>query len=418
MTVRPNKKTIRVPSVGIRTPSRGIEYAYYLSIAYSMFGPALGLAIPFVAGQLTLFIAAICVWQLRASLKMVYSPIILLLASGISLVLIQVIVYDASLVSDNIRSLIAGYLQLVTIYSLSLRRGFSLRFPLVLFILGAMVLPFLTLNPGEVEKARVDSSVIQGTLTHPGGLGEWFGFCAVYFAILGLESERFKYRVGAWLAAVASLLVATLSVERGPIFGTVLAITFGFRRVIKRGFLPVVLLIILTGVLSVSGLFDQAVSHYSQRGMEETGRETLWPEAIERISTSPLLGVGLANTGNPGPHNSFLFFALSSGVVPLAFYTAFWIQVAWRSAVHAKGREDQSFRIPYLIFVFITAMLTDTGFMSYFGFFAFSLGARSAIMYRYRKQRPGVIRAGDKGKRGPLPGLRSPETISVGRHRL
>ena len=77
--------------------------------------------------------------------------------------------------------------------------------------------------------------------------------------------------------------------------------------------------------------------------MEETGRELLWPAAIDRIFSSPfvtLFGGGPSNVtldiaGHPesiGPHNTFLFFALSSGVIPLAFFIAFWIQAVWRAA--------------------------------------------------------------------------------------
>ena len=125
--------------------------------------------------------------------------------------------------------------------------------------------------------------------------------------------------------------------------------------------------------------------------MEETGREILWPAAIERIFSSPfvtLFGVGLSNVAmdiirarnSIPPHNTFLFFALSSGVVPLAFFIAFWIQAVWRAA-HAKSQEGDSFRIPYLIFAFVGAMFGDLGFMSPWGLLALSVGAGSVLVY-------------------------------------
>src|SRR5262249_54516972 len=157
-------------------------------------------------------------------------------------------------------------------------------------------------------------------------------FCSIYFAIAGLETERFTYRVGAWALAIGCLFVLTLSVERGPLLAAALALTVVFRGLLKRGFIPLFVLIILTGAVSLSGLFDRAVSQYSTRGTEDTGRVgSLWPDAIERISKSPVFGEGASKVGTP--HNTFLLFALSSGIVPLVFYIAFWIRLAWRSVV-------------------------------------------------------------------------------------
>src|SRR5207247_1615925 len=103
--------------------------------------------------------------------------------------------------------------------------------------------------------------------------------CAVFLAIFGLEARRVSFRIGAWVLAVGCLLIVTLTVERGPLFATVLAITLGFRTFLKRGFVPVLAVVILAGVALASGLFDQASSKYKERGTEETGREILWPEA-------------------------------------------------------------------------------------------------------------------------------------------
>src|SRR4030095_3767524 len=112
-----------------------------------------------------------------------------------------------------------GFVQLVLIHSLCLRRGFSLRLPLLLFAIGAMALPFLMFNPGDIERARVDAGVVQGPISHPNGLADWFGFCAVYFTVIGIETRRSKLRVGAWLLAAGCLFVVGLTVSRGAIFG-------------------------------------------------------------------------------------------------------------------------------------------------------------------------------------------------------
>src|SRR6185312_13986439 len=133
-------------------------------------------------------------------------------------------------------------------------------------------------------------------------------------------------------------LLMTFSIERAPLVATALALTVGLRNLLKRGFVPVLSLVILAGIMYGSGLFDAAFSNYAERGLEETGREILWPAAIDRILTSPLVGVGESNVAmrlgpkDSPPHNAFLHFALSSGVVPFAFFLGFWIQTAWRCA--------------------------------------------------------------------------------------
>jgi O-antigen ligase len=410
-------KTNRSAFIPAPIPPSWVEYTYYLSLLYSILGARLGLEIPLLGGGFVLLLAAICVLQLRSCATRVYAPIALLLACASSYVLVQVVIHDESLIGENLRGFILGILQLIIVSSLCLRRGFYLRFPLFLFAVGAMALPFLTFNLGDVERASVDSGVVQGSVTHPNGMGEWFGFLAVYFAVIGLQTKRSLHRVGAWLLTAGCLLVVGLAVSRGPLFGAALAITFAFRGVLKRGFMPVFVLVILVGVLSLSGLFDAAVSHYSERAMEKSGREVLWPAAIDRISMSPIFGVGASKVGlyvlsakDPSPpHNSFLFFALSAGVLPFVFYVAFWVQLAWRSAMSARrGREGDSFRMPYLLFTFVSVMLGDLPFMALWGLLAVSVAAGSAVVYE--KQRFIVTRVGNKTKIGLLSGLRSPET--------
>ena len=381
-------------------PSAWVEYAYYLSIAYSTLGPGVGLLIPVVGGGLVFFLAAMCILQLRSCAKKVYSPIGLLLACAASFVLIQAIIHDESLNSQGMRSFIIGILNLIIVHSLCRRRGFYLRYPLVLVCLGLVALPFLTWDPGT-ERARADASIVQGELSHPNSLSEWFGFCAVHFAIVGMETKRLAYRVGGWLLAVGCLFVVGLAVSRAPIFGAALAITVAFRGLLKRGFVPVLLLVISIGVIHVSGLFDPVITHYSERGMEESGREELWPEAIRQISAAPVLGVGASEAG--GPHNTFLFFAASSGIVPLAFFIAFWVQAAWRSALAGTRPEGHSFRMPYLLFTFVSAMFGDLGVISKWAVLALPVAAGSVVvedkLHRVairvgNKVRPGLVKAG------------------------
>ena len=171
--------------------------------------------------------------------------------------------------------------------------------------------------------------------------------------------------------------------------GAVLAITVGCRSVLKRSFVPVLALVILVWVVAVTGLFDQAFSKYAERGMEETGREILWPMAVDRFLTSPLVGVGESNILLPipesskksPPHNAFLHIALSSGVLPFAFFLAFWIQAARKSVFHTRGSEDNPFRLPYLTYMLGMLMIGDLPFTNYGALLTTSLAAGTVIPY-------------------------------------
>ena len=386
-------------------PSAKIEYAFYCALFYSLMADVFEISIPLLAGALVLGVAMLCLWELRSCAKIIYAPVFLLLACVLSLLVIQNLMHDLAIIDSFLRPFIIWTLQLIIVQSLCLRAGFSLRYPIVLLLLAAPMLPYIAFNPGEVERARVDVELgVQGGLSHPGGLSEWFGFFAVYFAICGLETKRFTYRIGAWTLAVGSLFVVGLTVSRGPIFGAALAIVVGFRGLLRRGFLPLLLLIIVAGVTYESGLFDEVISNYSDRGFEETGREELWPAVIERIFESPetpLIGVGLAKTGtyalsaaksNP-PHNAFLYFLLASGIVPFAFFVGFWLVAALRS-IRSKDRESDPYRVPYWTYTFVAAMLGDSGFMSPWALLTLSVSAGSAVVYG--KQRLLLLRLGNK----------------------
>jgi len=224
------------------------------------------------------------------------------------------------------------------------------------------------------------------------------------------------------LTAVGCVLLMTFSIERADLVATALALTVGLRRLLKRGFVPVLSLVILAGIIYLSGLFDAAFSNYAERGLEETGREILWPAAIDRIFSSPL--VSLFGVGEPHilfelvpgkyspPHNAFLHFALSSGVVPFAFFLGFWIQAAWRSA-HAKGQEADPFRLPYLIYFFVHMNSGDVGFLSAAGLFGLSVVAGSAVVYG--KQHLPVVRVGNKIRFGLFPGRKLPKIGTIAR---
>src|SRR5262249_30339430 len=148
------------------------------------------------------------------------------------------------------------------------------RCAIVLFMLGLIAVPHLAFKETE-EVARVAADVGIGSMSNANGLAAWFGFCVVFFSIAGLESMRGTV---VWLfyglVSVGSLLIVGFSVSRSALLGCALALAVAFRRLLKRAFVPTVLLIIFAGVFFASGLADQIqiISNYEQRGTEDTGR--------------------------------------------------------------------------------------------------------------------------------------------------
>ena len=355
--------------VGI--PSRRIEYGYYLITAYTILGGYFGLEIPLLAAALTVALAFFCLQHFGSQATKILAPVALLLASMIASIGVQIALHQTSLSDAYITRSILWISGTIIVQSLALRPGFLYRCAIVLFVIGIVPLRDLTFSGGggAVDQARLDAAV-QGSLSHPAGLAYWFGFCAVFFAIAGLEDKRVRIQILYWMAAVGSLLVVALTVERGPLLATAIAITIAFRRILKRGFLPVLLLIILTGIVIESGLFADSVAQYQTRGLEETGRLVIWPMIIDRILESPWVGVGATNVGTQlfvldrsfiTPHNAFLYFALASGVVPFALFVAFWIRATLASLTHRDVSNSAVFRIPLLAYGLVFFMTGDGG---------------------------------------------------------
>jgi len=235
----------------------------------------------------------------------------------------------------------------------------------------------------------------QISLGNANDLGAWFGFGLVYFAIAGLETKRHTVRVASWLVAAGCLYVIGLTVSRGALLAAALALTVALRRLLKRGFVPVLLLLILVWIIYILGLFEQAAAFYAARGLQETGRLVVWPLAIERFLSSPLIGVGDSNlatripTGKPiTPHNSFLSLALGSGVVPLVFFLGYWIRAVQRVfGRHGAQRPDAPFHLPLLIYAFLCCMDSGSAFMTPWAITALSAATGSPRRLRWVKRR-------------------------------
>ena len=363
-TLRRTRKP-RAP-VSVWIPSRRIEHLYYFTIAYTILAEYFGVEVPLAAAGMMVALALYCVTKLGSRAKETLAPMAFLFACLISFIFVQVAVHGASITETNIRIFVLSICQVIIVQSLCLRRGFLYRCVIVFVIIAVIPLRNLGFSESTVEMARITVPV-GGNLSHPSGLAWWFGFCAIFLAIAGLEEKRAMIQILYWTGAVGCLVIVSLTVERGPVAASALAITVAFRRILKRGFLPVFLVVIFAGVILVSGLFGRAVGRYQERGMEETGRLVLWPVVVERILTSPLVGVGASNIATrlpeggsiSTPHNSYLFFGLTSGVIPLGFYALFWIRALWAGLIYHGRTRYSSFRSPFLLYMFVGSMLGE-----------------------------------------------------------
>jgi O-antigen ligase len=346
-----------------------IEYAYYLVIAYSVLSEYLEIEVPLLAAAMILALAVRCYMRLRPYAASVFRPIRLLLGCTSIFILIQFAFHDGTSSDTLLRTIFLWSCALVIGQTLSLRPGFLLRSTLVLIAIALVAVPNLaTITSGSVERAAAGVE-LGGNLRNANGLGAWFGFCFVALTLFGLEAKAVTSRTLYWVAAIGCLFVALLSVSRGALIASAIAVTVGLRDVLKRGFVPVLLLVVLSGIAVESGIFGRAITLYSERGLEETGRIALWPFVVERIVASPLVGVGINNMGTyvpeenryiVTPHNTFLFFALSSGVIPFLLWTLFWFRSAKRAlARHHHPSPYDRFRLPFLLYLLVTFTLGD-----------------------------------------------------------
>ena len=352
-------------STSIRVPSWHVECIYYCVVAYSLVSAYLGIEIRLVAAGATAILAGFCYTKLGSYAT---RPISVLLACAASFVLIQILVHGISPLDSLIRGFIVWMCGMVVVQSLGYRTGFLQRCTIVIFLLGLIAVPSLRYgDAGSAERAAAGIQ-LSGNLQNANGLGAWFGFCFVSFALLGLETRRLTGRTLYWVAATASLLIAGLSVSRTAMLGGAIAVVLGFRDILRRGFVPLLALLVLTGVVLEAGLFDRVVSMYEARGLEDTGRLILWPEVLKRIATSPIVGFGVnglttyvpqRGSAITTPHNSFLFFALSGGIVPLFLWTLFWFGRGRRLILQGPARQYARFQLPFFCYLLVQFISGD-----------------------------------------------------------
>ena len=365
VVTKPEGKKVRLVE-----PSFLIEYAYFALLVYSMFGQAWGVTVRLIGSATIAGLAFMCLLLLGKDSFYVLKPIRFALGCAFGFIVIQLGVHQEGFGLQEIRSFVTWVLSLIVIQTLSLRRGFLHRFALIAFILGCGTLPFLTVYVSTDEMTRMGVSSTVG-LANPNYFGMWFGFCAVYFLVVGLETRNYIVRVAAAILGVFSLYMVAITVSRGPLLGVAIAAVLAFEKVLNRSFLPILGTVILMWVIYISGVFDDVIGYYLNRSSEGTGRSELWAWAFSGFLESWWFGVGMSeslitkNGTTFGPHNSLLFIALSSGVIPLAFYVAYLLHV-FRGAFRSRKEKTvgSPFKLPLVSFAMLALMVSDPVFMS------------------------------------------------------
>lgn len=382
----------------LKVPSYLIELAYLLILVYGNVGPAYGVAIPMAGAGALGGLAVLCLLHFGSSCAEALRPIKFALGCSIFILLIQGLWYEESLKDGWMRYFITWTIGLIIIQSLTFRKGFLHRFALVAFFIGCASLPFMKVYVATDEMIRLGG---EGgvALANPNYFGMWFGFCTVYFIVLGLEAKNYIIRIGAWSAGIVCLYLMALSVSRGSLLGVAIATVIAFQKVLKRSFLPILGMLILLWIIYVSGIFDDIIGYYMHRGAEESGRSRLWTWAFSEFLNSWWIGVGLSNSiisnggegQGYGPHNSFLFIGLSSGIIALYLYVRYLLQVT-RGALLARTQHlsDSPFILPLVSFAMLALMVADGTFMSPWHMVVFC-GAL-AVKKRKKRDRRGLIK--------------------------
>ncbi|MBS0153959.1 MAG: O-antigen ligase family protein [Nitrospira sp.] len=342
-----------------------------MSLAYGMLGSAWGIGIPSIGGVLPVLLAATSFLSVGGQAIRVYKPIVWAFSTGILVLAIQLLLHEMNTEALIEVTAFAHWLVLLIIVQpLSLRPGFLPRFAVVALVIGIASLPFISMrNVGGVMRAWASGTAI----SNPNALGMWFGFCTVHFIFWGLQCQKFILRVASWTVALGCLYVVTLTVSRAPLLGIALACVVGLRLVLKRGFVPLLSFVLLMSLVYVSGVFDEKISYYAARGAEESGRERLWPAALERILDSPWIGVGLNDIGVRFgsnkfviPHNGLLHIALGAGILPMICFLGYLARgvIGTLQIMQRFHRGEAALLPPLVVFTLFEIMVLDYTFMS------------------------------------------------------
>lgn len=345
-------------------PLQLLEYLYYGAVFYGYMGEVLGLSIGMLGAGMISVLAVVCSLRLgRRAFSSVALGFPILFT--VSFTIVQTIVHGESLMDPSVRPIVVWMLTVIILSALCSRPGFIPRFAAAQFVIGLTALPLLNLS----ERAGVDAAA--GVLRNPNGLAAFFGFTAVAFTVRGLETRR---GLAQWLhmaVALFSLLIVGLTVSRSPLGGYGVAVVIAFRKQLRRSFFPILVLVALGGGAFAAGMFDDVILSYSDRGMEDTGRFSLWPNALHGFLDSPIAGVGVSRVGveMPGrhelvtPHNEFLFVGLSSGIIPLLLFAGYRFTGLLGALKTSAKSPAYAYLLPLWIYAFFLDQFGSQGFL-------------------------------------------------------
>ena len=370
----PKQKISQINRPAIRfVPPWFIEYGFYATVVYSLLGPVLGLQIDRLGIVMLVGLASLSSLYIMERPRDFFRTLVFPVGLVISFLLIQMMYHGLSINQGYVKPFIPWICTLFVVLALTGRPGFFHRFMIFALLIGSIFLFFLDFREGGdgVVRMGLEKGAVGG-MSNPNSLGAWFGFCTVYFFMLGLVTGRQKTRFVSWVIAFGCLFVVTLTVSRGVLLATIIAIILGSREFLKRGFLPLFLLFVLAWVAYGMGLFDQAITFYTMRATEESGRFLVWPLAFEAFLNAPLTGVGASNAEvfvpvaakKITPHNGFLLIAMASGIFPLIFYAAYWIQATWAALKQQTERtENAKVFLPLVAYAFLICLSGNMTFM-------------------------------------------------------
>ena len=379
--------TARTVSDSVSYPPAFLEYVWYAAVAYAMLGQAWGIVIPSVGGVVWVLIAIGCFLSVSHQAARVYAPVGWALAAGISMLAIELIFHggegESRAISEGIA--IIGWLALlVIVQTLALRPGFLQRFALMAFAIGLASLPYVSLR--GTRAFAIGTGLSNGNV-----LSMWFGFCTVYFVFWGFQFQKPAWRLALWTTALGCLYMVAITVSRAPLLAIGLACVVGLRSTLKRSFVPLLALVLLIILVYASGAFDEEIGYYVARGAENSGRDRLWPAALERILDSPWIGVGLGDirlkygpTKYVMPHNGLLHIALGTGIVSLICFLGYLFR-AGRGAFHIFRTDHMgkaALLPPLVVYAFMEIMVLDATFMSPWTVVVLGLAARHSDVQR------------------------------------
>lgn len=378
MTARNPSRLVNSASLakqGDMAPPPAFEYAFYLVFFYANLSVPLGVSIPLLGAAM---VAALAAWCLQSKWRRVITGSIRWpLAWVLSLVAIQVLIHGESIMDSGLRNWITMGFVFILVQTLALRRGFLHRSAIVYLIIGLLSLPLFAKSGGdEAQRLSLDYSAgASGMLSNANSLAAYFGFLGVYFIVYGLEKKRDAARLLSWAIAAACLVVMAMTVGRGALLAVALALVVIFPRLPKYGLFPAATLILGSSLILATGVYRSSLEKYEERGSEDTGRMAAWPLATELFLNNAATGVGYSNAAVPtpgrdiptSPHNTFIFIALASGIVPLMFYLAYWVKAARRVITLTRSNAPSArYYLPLFIYCFVIANLQN--YMYHWGF--------------------------------------------------